>query len=94
MNHCTQCSWTGTNDELRLKTYPNGGDDTVCPECGGRVEEMNGLDSEEYTCMYCQKQFNSTQGTWPQNDFDGNPVFNADLNNRSRDEFVCYDCAE
>jgi NTP pyrophosphatase (non-canonical NTP hydrolase) len=40
MNHCTQCSWTGTNDELRLTTYPNGGDDTVCPKCGGRVEEI------------------------------------------------------
>ena len=37
---CTDCSWTGTNDELRLKTYPNGGDDTVCPKCGGGVEEM------------------------------------------------------
>lgn len=44
--------------------------------------------------MYCQKKFDVTQGTWPQNDFDGNPVFNADLNDRSSFEFVCYDCAE
>lgn len=44
--------------------------------------------------MYCQKKFDVTQGTWPQNDFEGNPIFDADLNNRSREEFVCYDCAE
>lgn len=37
---CNDCSWTGTNDELRLKTYPNGGDDTLCPNCGGVVEEI------------------------------------------------------
>lgn len=56
--------------------------------------EKDELDKEIFTCMYCQKQFDVTQGTWPQNDFDGNPVLNADLNDRSRNEFVCYDCAE
>ena len=56
--------------------------------------EGDELDKETFTCMYCQKEFNATQGTWPQNDFDGNHVLNADLNNRSAHEFVCYDCAE
>lgn len=24
------------------------------------------LDNEIFTCMYCKKQFDVTQGTWPQ----------------------------
>jgi hypothetical protein len=54
MNQCAQCSWTGTNDELSLTTYPNGGDDTLCPKCGGRVEEM--LD-EHITHINASKEF-------------------------------------
>lgn len=38
---CTDCNWQGSEDELLLKTYPNGGDDTVCPKCESKnVEEM------------------------------------------------------
>jgi hypothetical protein len=52
------------------------------------------LDKELFTCMYCQKQFRAIDGTWPQNDFEGNPIIETDNNNRSREEFVCYDCIE
>lgn len=45
MISCLTCSWTGTEDELRLKTYHNGGDDTVCPKCGGgQYEEINQME--------------------------------------------------
>lgn len=52
------------------------------------------LDNEIFTCMYCKKQFNAIEGTWPQNDTEGNPMINADLNDRSRQEFSCYDCVD
>ncbi len=57
------------------------------------------LDDMTYTCMYCSKECDVTEGTWPQNDVYGEPmiIFYASLhveeNNREYFEFACYDCA-
>lgn len=51
------------------------------------------LSKEIFTCMDCQKQFDCTQGTWPQKyAVSGEYNLDADNNNRSGSEFVCYDC--
>ncbi|HWY34006.1 MAG TPA: hypothetical protein VNX68_05125 [Nitrosopumilaceae archaeon] len=53
---------------------------------------MDDLDKEIFICMYCQKKFSVLEGTWPQDDADGEPMINSDLNDRSREEFACYGC--
>lgn len=57
------------------------------------------IEDEEYICMWCQGKFDFTQGTWPQryyigeeNEDEFNP--NSDINDRTREEFVCYDCLD
>lgn len=55
------------------------------------------LDKEMFTCMVCHKQFDHTQGTWPQRilgDENGDYSMDADHNTREGFEFVCYDCLE
>jgi len=54
------------------------------------------LKNEVFTCMYCQKQFDITQGTFPQRSTeDGQPpMLDADYNTREKEEFVCYDCCD
>ena len=53
---------------------------------------IDNLDNEKFTCMDCKGIFSITEGTFPQNDFDGTPIIETDFNNRIRSEFVCYDC--
>lgn len=50
------------------------------------------LDKIKFTCMVCRGKFSVTQGTWPQYLPNGDPMMDADHNNRSPEEFVCYDC--
>ncbi len=53
----------------------------------------NKLEDEEFICMWCQKEFDFTQGTWPQCYIGSEELnLNADVNDRTREEFVCYDC--
>jgi len=52
------------------------------------------LEEEVQVCMWCGKVCTSKDGTWPQNNYAGEAVMDADLNNREKEEFVCYDCLE
>ncbi len=52
------------------------------------------IQGEVFTCMVCEKKCDVTQGSWPQKDFEQNDMMDADWNDRTRDEFVCYDCIE
>lgn len=53
------------------------------------------LDNELFICMWCQKERNITQGTFPQYILGENEFsFDADYNNREYWEFVCYDCLD
>ncbi len=51
------------------------------------------LDGQIFTCMNCDKKFSIKEGTFPQYNFSGEMVMD-DNNNRSVDEFVCYDCCD
>jgi hypothetical protein len=50
------------------------------------------LSKEMFVCSLCGESFPADYGTWPQYNDEQEEVLDADLNNRSRDEFVCYDC--
>lgn len=52
------------------------------------------LANDVFVCMYCKMEFDVTQGTWPQNNYEHEPMMNADLNDRTREEFVCYECCD
>ena len=55
---------------------------------------MDSLDEEAFICIHCGGEFDISWVTWPQYDLDGEAMIESDLNNRSREESVCYDCAE
>jgi hypothetical protein len=54
---------------------------------------QNCLLNEVFTCMQCGKDLTVEQGTWPMNDYEGEPIIETDYNDRVRAEFCCYDCA-
>ena len=56
--------------------------------------DNSNLENEVFICMHCQKEFGVEEGTWPQLNFEQEFVMDADLNNRTREEFVCYDCLD
>lgn len=58
------------------------------------MSEKDELSQEVFTCMWCNKQCGAEEGTWPQIDLDGEIITDADRNDRTRDEFVCYDCLD
>ena len=56
--------------------------------------EEDELSKEIFICMYCGGKYHIEEGTFPQQDYDGNDMMDADFNNRSANEFVCYDCLD
>ena len=57
------------------------------------MEFKDELQGQIFICMDCSGVFTIEQGTFPQYSSEGEMIMDEN-NNRTREEFVCYDCCE